>query len=204
MPTFDFKCRKVNDQDNIGEIARCIHLTDPYIYPVICSDPENEDWVAFIEQCMETPGNIFYRDHLCVLEQDAHIVGIACIVPCGKPLTITENVHVPERLRAGMVKAIQGYFLPLIEESVAYEGYNIVNVCVDSPYRGMGLGTKLVEYCVRKYGEDLIHLDVIASNKTAVKLYQNQGFSIVDEYLGFSGNDTDLPCYHMIRNVSAS
>jgi ribosomal protein S18 acetylase RimI-like enzyme len=60
------------------------------------------------------------------------------------------------------------------------------------------LGARLLAFCLQEYGSGPVHLDVIASNSTAVRLYQRHGFITASEYLGYSGTDTDLPCYHML------
>jgi ribosomal protein S18 acetylase RimI-like enzyme len=56
----------------------------------------------------------------------------------------------------------------------------IVQVYVDSNYRGQNTGEKLIrhvlEYAFRLNGIEQIQLSVIAGNQTAIKLYEKLGF----------------------------
>ena len=199
MQNFDYICRKARPDDDISAIARYIYLTDPYIYPTICKEPDNEDWLCFICQCIKTPHNVYGLDNISVVEHHGEIVGIACVVGCGKKLSITDGVNVPKDLKAGLDVAVQGYFVPLIEESLELDGTNVVNVCVDGEHRGKGVGSLLMAYIVGEYGKDTMHLDVIASNDVAIRTYERHGFSVTRDYFGFSGDEMPLLCYHMIR-----
>lgn len=199
MPTSDYSCRKATCSDNIARIARYLHLTDPYIYPTICVDPQDPDWIRFVRDCTRAPDNIYALAHLRVLLHHDEIIGVACVIPCARQLTFDTGIAIPAALRDGIEKAADGYYRPLISESLAFQGYNVVNFCIDEQYRGSGLGTLLMNHCVAEHGDRLIHLDVIASNKAAIGLYRRCGFTIQSEYMGFSGGDTALPCYHMVR-----
>lgn len=197
----DYFCRKATLNDNLEQIAKYIHLTDPYIYPKISSDPSGSSWINFISECVRTPDNVFNIKNISVVIYGSDIVGIACVIPCKKKLTITNDIHIPSEISDRIQAAVEGYFNPLIEESYFYDGYNIVNVCIDEKYRGKGLGSLLMSHCIHEYGSDTIHLDVIASNESAIQLYKKYGFKIENEYLGYTGDDTLLPCYHMIREL---
>lgn len=199
MPTFNFLCRKATLSDKPEKIAQYIHHTDPFIYPCICSDPLDKAWVEFINKCLNTKNCIFNIEHIAVVTDNDDIIGIACVIPCAKNLTFSEKIEIPKRLADNFRLVKQGYFEPLIEESLSYNGFNIVNICVDEKYRGKGAGSALISYCIDNYGSKTLHLDVIASNEPAVRLYKKFGFKIEMEYLGFSGDNTQLPCYHMIR-----
>lgn len=199
MSNSDYYCQKATETDDIGKIAKYIHLTDPYIYPAICENPDDEAWQSFICQCLKKQGNIYHLNNIFVIKIADEPVGIACVIPCGKKLTVTDGIAVPVSLKKGMDLAVNGYFNPLIEESEHFDGYNIVNVCVDEHHRGKGVGKMLMTHCLKEYGSQTIHLDVIVSNKAAVQLYQKLGFIIQNEYPGFSGNDIEVPCYHMVR-----
>lgn len=197
-----FTCRMALPSDSITKIAKYIHLTDSYIYPLICSDPEDDAWCEFIRQCTVTPGNVYHLSHLAVLLHDGEIIGVACIAPCGKTLTITDGIEIPEALKQPIAPVVEGYFLPLIRENLSYCGYNIVNICVDGAWRGQGLGKKLMDFCLEKCQDAVVHLDVIADNAPAIRLYESTGFHIAAKYMGFTGSDVKLPCYHMIRKTA--
>ncbi len=198
MPKSKFCCRAASHLDPVEKIAQYLYLTDPYIYPSICQDPVDPNWVDLIRQCMQADNNIFHIRNLSVIEDMGNIVGVACVIPCGRKLDFLENVQISESFRNKLHIAEEGYFIPLMAESRKYTGHNITNICLDPDYRGKGLGILLLSHCLAEYGTQRIHLDVIASNEAAIQLYKNAGFSIVSKYLGFSGTDTKLPCYHML------
>ena len=197
MQASEYICRKATSFDNTKSIAKYIHLTDPYIYPSICENPIDEKWVAFISECLKTKDNLFNINNLSVVLFKEDIVGIACVVSCGNELNFSERIadkKTPNKINT----AIAEYFDPLINECNQFRGYNIINFCIDPMHQGKGVGTLLMSHCMGEYGSSTIHLDVVASNDTAIHLYKKFGFVIESEYLGFSGNGTDLPCYHMV------
>ena len=196
----EFTCRMATPSDSVQKIAKYLHLTDPYIYPLICKDPEDSAWCEFIRACTLSEGNLCHLSNLAVLLHGEEIVGVACVAPCGQKLTVTEGIQVPDKL--GIAPVNEGYFLPLIKEMQAFSGFNIVNICVDAAYRGQGLGKKLMAFCMEHCGNTDIHLDVISDNTPAIRLYESLGFQISSEYMGFSGSDTKLPCYHMIKKAT--
>ena len=199
MKSYNVICRRATEKDDIAAIARYIYLTDPYIYPTICNSPDDESWINMISCCYFSNNNIFSMENFFVAELDNKIVGILCIVPCGQHKRFAEDVSINISLNPGLTKANIGYFCPLIEEILAFDGFNITNLCIDETCQGSGIGTKLLEFCLKYYGSSKIHLDVIAHNRSAIALYQKMGFKISAEYNGFSGNEQPLLCYHMER-----
>ena len=198
MPVDNFFCRKATMEDDVKKIARYLYETDPYIYPTICESATDEDWVRFVHSCMEQKNNVYSVEHMWIIEDDKEILGVACIVPGGAELTLMKEVNVPSRLFSGLQTVVEGYYTPLIRENKELTGYNIVNLCIDAGYRGKGLGRRLLAYCIGELRRE-IHLDVIAANKGAIRLYQEMGFVIQSEYVGFSGSEEILPCFHMTR-----
>ena len=199
MKTNDYVCRKALPKDSVSAIARYVHLTDPYIYPTITKDPDDLAWRELIRSALAQEDTLFSLSNFSVVLHNGSIVGIACIIPCGKRLTLKDKIAIPESLREGFAKVDEGYFSPLIEESAAFEGYNITNVCIDEAHRRKGVASLLLQHCIEEYGSAALHLDVIADNDAAVCLYKKYGFVIAHTYSGFSGGDHMLPCYHMIR-----
>ncbi len=181
------------------KIAQYIHLTDSYIYPQLYTDPLDPAWVECIGRCLGSRDNLFSAEHIHLALHQGQIVGIACVIPCGKALHFAEYADVTNIPHHRFDLVVNGYFAPLIAESQGYDGFNIINVCIDPDHQNKGVGTLLLKHCIATYGHQPIHLDVIADNQSAVQLYKNAGFAIVDTYAGFSGDDTPLPCYHMLR-----
>jgi len=201
MQRYDIRCRKAEPTDDAATIALYMHLTDPYIYPAICEDPADPDWIAWVESGMKTEGHLFSLPHLSVAEHRGTVVGAMCVIPCGQPLTHLPKGPLvsPPRFSERLAPVVAGYFAPLIAESQGYRGHNITNLCVDPRYRNAGVGRCLLAHAVDVYGSQEIHLDVVAGNDAAIHLYERFGFVIAQAYHGFSGTEEPLPCYHMIR-----
>ncbi|MBQ9735429.1 MAG: GNAT family N-acetyltransferase [Clostridia bacterium] len=195
----DCTFRKACATDDVARIAKYLHLTDPYIYPVVCPDPEDGDWVRLIEACLAAKDNFYSLEHLSVALADGKIVGAACVVPCGKKLAFSEGLTLPDAIKAGVARVVAGYFGPLAEENAGLSGYNLINICVDEAYRGRGVGAAFMAHLLSLYGDKEIHLDVVADNAAAIHTYEKCGFAVTREYLGFSGGDDPLPCLHMVK-----
>ena len=205
MQKYNIRCRKALMSDDIESIARYLHLTDIYIYTKLCQDPSDKEWVEFVRNCMKKENNIFNINHLSVVLHDDDIIGVMCVIPCGKKLNFTYNADdVSTNFADKLGLVTEGYFDPLMSETLSYDGVNITNVCIDSSYQGKGIGTLLMSYGVKEYGAQTMHLDVIASNEAAIKLYKRFGFEFTNEYYGYSGDDTKLLCYHMIRTPNTT
>ena len=50
---------------------------------------------------------------------------------------------------------------------------------IDVNYQGEGIGSKLIDYVTKKYGE--LELAVYKDNERAVKFYKNKGFKVIKE-----------------------
>ena len=200
-PKNDLACEFATQEDDVRRIVKYLHLTDPYIYPTICKDCENADFVNLIGSCMKSDGNLYHTDHLITVKKAGVTVGIACVIPCGKTFCFSKGLTVPAALKSGIELTEKGYFQPLMKENLDFEGYNVVNFCVDENLRGQGVGSFLMSFLLEQYGKSSIHLDVVASNTAAIRLYQKFDFVIQREYEGFSGSDQLLPCYHMLRKA---
>ena len=64
------------------------------------------------------------------------------------------------------------------------EETHLLNICIDSEFRGMGLGLKLLNWSIEKACEarsKIIFLEVRPSNKRAIKVYDQRGFQQIGE-----------------------
>lgn len=197
MKTHELICRKAKKEDDLVLIARYLHLTDPYIYPAITHESDDAFWLSVVERAFSAKDNLFSMEHLWVALWEDRIVGVCCMIPCGRRMRFLEDLALSEEQTQRLSLAYEGYFLPLMEESETFEGFNITNVCVDSAYRGRGIGETLLKECLSSSDGSVVHLDVIADNLTAIRLYERMGFAIVKSYDGFSGTEMPLRCYHM-------
>ena len=198
MEKIDFTLRNATKGDEAA-IARLLHFTDPYIYPAICKDPEDPFWRRVVSLCLASEENVFSASHFRVLTAGDTVVALSCVIPCGKALSFAESLPLTEEERAALACAENGYFLPLLRESAEMDSFNLVNLCVDPAVRRQGAGRMLMELYVREYGDAVLHLDVVADNIGAIRLYQSCGFQIEREYEGFAGENATVSCYHMVR-----
>ena len=81
-------------------------------------------------------------------------------------------------------KDIAGFVI--LQVCGSFSGY-IQTICIREDYRGMGLGTKLLEFCeerILKFSPN-IFICVSSFNKGAIKLYYKFGFKLVGELDNF-------------------
>lgn len=80
------------------------------------------------------------------------------------------------------------------------EECQILNVAVDTPYRGMGFGFKLVRAAIQAAtykGAEKATLEVRKSNAAAIQLYQKAGFSITQLRKHFYTDGEDAYQMHL-------
>ena len=202
MQHYNITYRKCKANDDFSQVAKYIYLTDDYIYPSICPSYDDSFFQKLILECSKDKTNLFYYENLFVALCDDKIIGVLCGIKAGEKKTFLENISITDEDYKKISSADKGYFIPLLDENTEFTGYNITNVCVDTNFRAMGIGGGLIEFYLSQIPDSTVHLDVIADNMPAIKLYQKHGFEIVNEYNGFSGSDKPLPCYHMIKKPS--
>ncbi len=64
----------------------------------------------------------------------------------------------------------------------------ILNICVDPETQGQGLGRRLLQHLIAEAGRkeaDTMFLEVRASNRAAIKLYDSSGFNEVGQRRGY-------------------
>ena len=76
---------------------------------------------------------------------------------------------------------------------------SLINVCVNSNYRGTGVGTYMLNCFIKEHSQETMELAVLANNSPAIKLYQRFGFKIVQETDGFSLDYKKPKCLIMKR-----
>lgn len=101
------------------------------------------------------------------------------------------------------------YHCYAIEQNRAVKGYavmtvaagesHILNICVDKPLRGMGIGRSMLAHLVeeaRRFRAEMMLLEVRTSNRAAIDLYMKSGFNEVgrrnDYYPSKNGREDAL------------
>ncbi len=195
----EFKLRKIEKDDDIKSIADLVYDTDPYIYKDLLGDKQNA--YDLFKILINDKKSLFYRDHFYGVFIDDKIVGIMSIISSGYSwdddamrLAYMElGKKMPDSAKAANEYLSQS-FSRIGAKSVA------CNICVNGLYRHMGIGDFLVKKIISIAGRNPIELCVIADNVPAVKLYQKNGFKIVDEKLEYGGyGQENVLCYSMVR-----
>lgn len=192
--------RNVREWDSVAAIARCIHLTDNYIYPQICTDPKDLLWIEYVDMCLHQKDNLFFKDNLMVAEAESEICGFFCVIQGGREY-VSECKDAEICNTDAFVRVSEGYFEPLINENLRITGATLTNLCVLPDFRNRHVGQALLGKCIEVYGRQDIHLDVLAENDVAKGLYKKNGFVPTEYYDGF-GNGATVPCVHMMREAS--
>lgn len=189
-------------ENNIREIAKLIYNTDPYIYPALFVDEENAQ--LHISELIRENDSMFCRENLFVAVNNDTIVGIVLWIKGNVVWDSDKFIDCAKKSGAKIsqyVDRVNNEYFDLYS-NISDDTITIINACVSSSTRGFGIGKQLLDKFICTTAElcDKYELCVIANNKVAVSLYKKIGFSIVEEYNGFTVSNEELPCYKMIRN----
>lgn len=77
-----------------------------------------------------------------------------------------------------------------IHIQVIYEAIDIINIVVDKDKRNQGIGNELLKYVLNVYKGNnyYIILEVDEKNSSAIRLYEKNGFSVIDKRLNYYKN----------------
>ena len=198
----DIKLRKIEINDDIKTLTELVYDTDPYIYKDLFGDKSNA--LNLFKILLNDKKSLFYRDHFYGAFIGDNIVGIMSVIASNYEwdadsmrLAYMElGIKMPDSAKAANEYLSQS-FSRIGAKSVA------CNICVNADYRHMGIGDFLVKKIISIAGRNPIELCVIAENIPAVKLYENNGFKIIEEKLEYGGyGQEDVLCYAMVRMPS--
>lgn len=195
----EIELRKIENCDDIKKIAELIYDTDPYIYKDLLGSRQTA--YNLFKILINDKKSLFYRDHFYGAFVDNDIVGIMSIIASGYSwnsdsvrLAYMElGIKMPDCAKSANDYLSQS-FSRIGAKSVA------CNICVSGAYRHVGIGDFLVKKIISIAGRNPIELCVIADNIPAVKLYQKNGFEIIDQKLEYGGyGQKEVLCYSMVR-----
>ena len=193
--------RKVNKNDDLNSIALCIYLTDPYIYPSAFGE-EQEIAVEGIKKLINNRISFFNTQNIIVARYDNKICGVLVYNINGFDFDLNKSVELANGVVPNLCNfkfTAEKYFF---EESKKPDEkcIEIIACCVLPQYRKMGIGSNLINWLTENFKDYTFKLDVLASNKGAIYLYEKSGFVIEEKYKGFSLYEGKSPdCYHMVR-----
>ena len=192
--TDDLIIRKLELTDNLCQVAHLIYYTDDYVFPYLYKDDINRAEDVIIN--MIKGDTIYNYKNITAAILDGEIVGI--VVSKETPISVNLGemvrcfIDANEPIDEHFTKTFNEYYKLFENEP---EGIYIANVCVDKRYRGRGIGKRMMIEFMKELDGEVLHLEAVKDNVSALKLYQSLGFEIVYEYPGF----VDVPCYRMIR-----
>lgn len=194
----DIIIRPARPTDDAKAIARLLYLTDPYIYPYLCSDPADSVWVDFIGKALKNPRHVHSARNITLATADNSIAGLICAyrLPSDKIFLLPVEKSVLPKY----VDVWEGYYRHT-DQPVA--GMYISNLCVNPDCRGMGIGKTLLNALIARHALETISLDVLADNLPAISLYEKAGFAIQSAYNGFAGSSPQaVKCLSMQRSLA--
>jgi len=162
------------------DFSHLLILSAPALFPTVFG----EDFKEMIQKIFKERRNLFSFEHTYFLKMDGKIVGMV--------LSYDWTVKRKEEINTGRVlfkhmglKLMKR--LPLLLKLNSVVGilnrgeYYISNIAVYPEYRGMGIGTHMLNFLKNKTkskGLTLV-LDVETENERAINLYKRFGFKIV-------------------------
>ena len=189
----DIKIFKATIKDDAKEIAKLVYDTDPYIYPQFSIT--ETDAINMISEMIKSDDTIFsYKN--CILAKDGEkIVGLIVFLNNAD----MSNDYSKWNNSPEMDHVIKSYILAIKEECEGQDFVYISNVSVNPDYRGQGIATRMMEFLFELYPDHQFLLEVLKENDNVVRLYQNRGFVITDEYKGFNKKHAKKPLVYKMK-----
>ncbi|MBO5714864.1 MAG: GNAT family N-acetyltransferase [Clostridia bacterium] len=182
--------RKLQDGDDINQVAKLIYLTDPYVYPNWFDSID--DGIKVIRQMIDLP-TLYNRENITVaVTHDGFVAGV--IVSKQTPF-VEEISHIKQAFKLAGVKidertdfVFDAYYAKM---GMSEDGYYIANVAVDENYRKRGIAAAMMSSIIEP--KSFCTLECVVANTVSLRLYQRMGYKIAFEYPGVHG----IPCYKM-------
>lgn len=201
---------KTQSTDDKCQIAECIYDTDPYIYPVAFGECR-ERAIEAISRLIGMNGTLFDYRNIIVARADHRVCGV-CVLSGGSGSWSSGDIlddlgedFAQRQLRDGFIYASEHYF-SRIGEGLDHNEVELVICCVHQDFRRMHIASRMLDCILDPDGEfrgKRIQLTVLEENKSAIKLYRNKGFRVVEEDVpGFAAEGLPRPAtWIMARDV---
>lgn len=182
--------RKLEDSDDLSQVAKLIYLTDPYVYPTWFNSMD--EGIRVIKEMINLP-TLYNKENITVaVMPDGYIAGVIV----AKQTPFAEEYEAA--CKACELSGVQVGDKTKVIFDVYYskmgherDGYYIANVSIDPDYRKRGIAASLLSKVIE--GKTHCSLECVIANRGAWRLYQRLGFQIAFEYPGVRG----IPCYKM-------
>ena len=199
MQTID-TIRWASPTDDLGQIARAIYQTDPYIYPAAFGR-DGSGLSAMAKMIGYEEGVFSYKNILLAIAGD-RILGQAVML--SEKTSYHFDYHGfffdnPE-LPKSFIDVADSYFSSLQQHQDKDTDY-LACFSVDADHRGRGIGS-LILCEIEKQTHKAIRLHVLADNQNAIQLYESHGFRIIGSAAdGYAYAEKPPKCYEMLRTI---
>ena len=108
------------------------------------------------------------------------------------------NVYKLEDLLESEYDYIFGYFINnnlvgFIHVNKLYESMDIVNIVINNEFRNKGIATSLIDYAINYFSDiELVMLEVNENNSSAISLYKNNNFVVINKRNNYYGSEAAL------------
>ncbi|MCX7653081.1 MAG: GNAT family N-acetyltransferase [Fervidobacterium sp.] len=132
---------------------------------------------------VKTPGTVFYLDNIHVLEiEEGKVVGVLVAFPGNviRKRALKTAVVLYQIMGFELIKRLGIFRLVWMRNKIRNDEFYISNIAIDRKYRGMGYGSKLMNYAeklAREHNLRKISLDVENTNTLAIELYRKLGYT---------------------------
>ena len=181
----------INDFEMVKAIGDLIYLTDPYIYPdMFEGDILLAEKVAHSLLSKET---LFNYKNIKVAMLDNIVAGFMIIIgnyPINNSELIKESfMETINRLPPRLENVIKDYFEMFAN---GWVGTQIMSLAVKKEFRNKKIATRMLQSLDKN---TTYSLACIKDNKIARRLYEHNGFELLEEYVGY----TNIMCVELVR-----
>lgn len=189
-------------QIQLEQVAELLWLTDPYIYPALMTLEAAKQVLPTL--FWSSRDAMFNFNNLRVAMVNDEVVGVALY--CTGPLCWKSD-YLKQTASIMGINLSDSFDLA---ESQYFESYNnvnssttsLINLCVSSKWKGMGIGKKIMDAFITEHTGD-IELYVLKESVPAIQLYLRCGYELVEALDGFSLYEQKPACYKM-KKLSAA
>lgn len=173
--------RKPNDKDDVKQISKLIYSTDLNIYGAMFNDEIT--MYKILNETMKTSKCNLNFENSIIADYENYILGIVCFVEDNYLNDMNEYKNNFEKLDLDITQHFEGvyenYWRKLINENLNGICY-ISNIAVDEKFQKLGIGSKLLNNLKDYTKKNVIALDVVKENTSAINAYIKNGFKIIE------------------------
>ena len=195
--------RNLRADDDLARAGELLFLVDPYIFPDFLGDARHAR--IFGPKLFDnTKNGLFSFGNTLVAEENGELLAILCfretkVAPWNTPKITERFVETGEPLPENFARANEKYMQKITDAELPKNAVEIEFLATAPEARGRGIASELFAHLKNpeKYAE--LHLDVLANNENAIRLYEKQGFKKVSTFPCYPDGSVDV--YHMVLNL---